>query len=241
MEYPACYLHQDIASAGTCFDCLKPICVTCQCIEKVTTYCPPCLKKKRAKRKMRNVVVAALSLLLLAGGAFAYSQFEPSFDYGKRHKEVLALKAQVKDEPCSRRANLALNEMLNSAHDYRATLQNAARFFENCGPYLRLRWTTYHAHKQLSEYAEAVQEATYLTDERPDDQDYWWWRGNAYVGLEDWESAAHDFQQCMLISPRANYCPRRRALLNRHRRQLCDLNLELRRAGQAHKTKTCGL
>ena len=207
MDYPGCYLHQNIASAGTCFDCLEPICASCQCTEKVTTYCPPCLKKKRGKRKVRNIAAALVLIPLIGAFAFALWQMEPSFDYGKRYDEVKALKAQVKDEPCSRRANLALNEILNSARDHRGAIENAERFFEECGPYLRLRWTTYHAHKQLSEYAKAVQEATYLTDERPDDQDYWWWRGNAYVGLEDWASAAHDFKQCMLISPRANYCP----------------------------------
>jgi len=143
---------------------------------------------------------------LIALAAFGISKMEPSFDYGDQYAEVTKLKKRSEAEPCDKTSTLEYTEALNQARDFRGALKNAARFYKSCGAFPRLRWATYHAHKSLSEYGEAVREATLLVEYRPDDKDYWWWRGQAYAGLQSYEEAANDFKQCLLISPKAGSC-----------------------------------
>jgi aspartyl protease family protein len=202
-----CYRHPEKSSVVTCFECLKPVCDGCQTLDGVTTVCIPCLASRRKRRKVRNVVMAAVVVPVLGAAVFGVTLIEPPFDYGEHAPEVRRLKERVERERCDRRANIELNEKLNQAGDHRGALDSAALFFEQCGDLPRLRWTTYTAHKSLSEFPQAAAEASKLIDSRPEDQDFWWWRGEVYAMAGQWDKAAPDFKQCMTLLPKARYCP----------------------------------
>lgn len=202
-----CYVHPDMEGITSCFGCLKPICNACSHMDKLHTVCSSCALSRRRARKVKGIAAAVFGVVAVAGGAFGLSQLEPPFDYGEHKYEVKKLKDLVDKEPCDRPKNLELAKLLNRAGDYRGTLDYAGRFFAECGDWYRLRWETFHAHKQLSEFDRAVAEATRLVEHEPEDQDYWWWRGEMYAELGDWEKAAFDFQQCVSLLPTANYCP----------------------------------
>lgn len=202
-----CYVHPDMEGLTSCFVCLKPICNACSHMDKMHTVCVSCALQRRKARKVKGVVFAAVAALVVGGGAFGVTQIEAPFDYGEHKYEVRKLRDLVEKEPCDRPKTLELLKLLNRAGDYRGTLERADTFFAECGDWYRLRWETFHAHKQLSEFDKAVVEATKLIEHEREDQDYWWWRGEMYAELGDWEKAAHDFQQCTSLLPTANYCP----------------------------------
>jgi aspartyl protease family protein len=85
--------------------------------------------------------------------------------------------------------------------DARGTVERTSAFFRTCGEFPRLRWLSYAAHKQLSEWDQAAAEATRLIESEPYDADYRGWRGLAYEQKGDFLRAAEDYQQAMLLRP----------------------------------------
>jgi aspartyl protease family protein len=127
----------------------------------------------------------------------ARSAFLP-LDYAK---EIATLRANVAREPCDRSAIIRLGEALMSVGDARGTVERTSAFFRTCGEFPRLRWLSYAAHKQLSEWDQAAAEATRLIESDPYDADYRGWRGVAYEQKGDFSRAAEDYQQALVLRP----------------------------------------
>jgi clan AA aspartic protease (TIGR02281 family) len=131
----------------------------------------------------------------------------PPFDYGVGTEHVAKLRARVQQEPCDRRAILQLAEAEFQAGDHRAVLFHARGFFKKCGDYPRLRWLTYEAHKQVSEWQQAGEEASKLIASNPHDADFRGWRGLVHEQTGDLEHAAEDYRQALLLRPQLRDLP----------------------------------
>jgi len=122
-------------------------------------------------------------------------------------EETAGLSAAVDKEPCDRAKIVPLCDALIHDGEPRLCLTRAAAFFTRCGDYWRLRWATYAAHKQLSEWEPAIAEATALVTQFPDDRDYRIWRGLAYAEKGDALHAVADYEQALAIEPQLGDVP----------------------------------
>ncbi|HYV45950.1 MAG TPA: aspartyl protease family protein [Myxococcaceae bacterium] len=207
-----CYQHPEKTARGTCSSCLRAICEVCSMFDGMEEVCPGCLLTRRGKRGARSMVLLGAALFLASlgamylgylwrtGGRGAYSP-QGLIDYGKKTDEINRLKAQIAAEPCDRRKIVELGDTLVQVGDYRGALNGNEAFFQKCGPYSRLLWVSYGAHKSLSEFDAAAADATRLIEEDPGDKDYWWWRGLAYEEKGDFEKAAADYRQAITLEP----------------------------------------
>ena len=121
--------------------------------------------------------------------------------YGSNVHDIKSLKTKLLEEPCDRPKTREITKLLYRSGVYREVIQYADRFWNKCGKYLRIRWTTYEAHKSLNEWDAAIADATKLIDDDPRDKDFRWWRGIAYAGKEDWKNAARDYEQALQLEP----------------------------------------
>jgi len=131
----------------------------------------------------------------------------PPFDYGVGTEHIQKLRARMQQEPCDRRAILELAEAEFRAGDHRGVLFHAQAFFKKCGDYPRLRWLTYEAHKQVSEWKQAGDEASKLIASNPHDADFRGWRGLVHEQTGDLEHAAEDYRQALLLRPQLRDLP----------------------------------
>lgn len=203
----SCYRHASEPAFDTCSRCMEAMCAVCASMVDGHVYCPPCAKKARVGKKVFQFVGFGVMALVIAGIAVWIAMQEPSFDYGKHTRDIDKLAAQLEKEPCDRAKIVSLTDKMLSAGDNRGALDRAQAFFDQCGELLRLRWITYEAHKRLSEFDLAVQDVTMLIDDRPEDADFWWWRGMAYEQAGNWEKAAADYRQCIANKPRITRIP----------------------------------
>lgn len=148
--------------------------------------------------------------------------------------ESAPLRAQLLREPCDRNAMLRLGEAQMREGDARGTVQRASEFFKTCGDFPRLRWLTYAAHKQLSEWEQAASEATKLIASDPYDADYRGWRGLAYEQKGDFSRAAEDFRQALLLRPGLVDLPLNLANAYEKLGRPCDAVLPLTQAVSQH-------
>ncbi|WP_395836387.1 aspartyl protease family protein [Cystobacter fuscus] len=131
----------------------------------------------------------------------------PKTDHGEYNQVIDSLTEHMQKEPCDRASIVKLGEWLLKASDARGALQVSGKFFDKCGEHLRLRWVSYSAHKQLSEFDAAAEDATRLIESEPDDKDYWFWRGQAREIQGDRHSAIRDYQQAIALEPRLQGVP----------------------------------
>ncbi len=75
-------------------------------------------------------------------------------------------------------------------------------FFNKCGEHLQLRWLTYTAYKQLSQWDKAISEVDRLITNDPYDKDYRWWRGFVFEQKGDLDQAVQDYRQALTLEPR---------------------------------------
>lgn len=122
-------------------------------------------------------------------------------------EETTALSAAIDKEPCDRAKIVPLCDSLIRDGEPRLCLTRADAFFTRCGDYWRLRWATYAAHRQLSEWEPAIAEATALVTQFPDDRDYRIWRGLAYAEKGDTLHAVADYEQALAIEPKLGDVP----------------------------------
>ncbi|HEY8212128.1 MAG TPA: TIGR02281 family clan AA aspartic protease [Myxococcaceae bacterium] len=233
-----CYQHPEKNAQGTCSACLRAICQVCSMFDGMEEVCPPCLVTRRNKRTMRRVILSAVALLLASlgtmylgylwrtGGRGAYSP-QGLIDYGKRADEIKRLKAQLDAEPCDRTKIVEYGEALAQAGDYRGALNSNEAFFQKCGPYPRLLWVSYGAHKSLSEFDAAATDATRLIEGDPGDKDYWAWRGLAYEEKGDPAKAASDYRQALTLQPALRSIPINLANMYERSGQPCEAMLAL--------------
>jgi len=117
-------------------------------------------------------------------------------------EQAAALSAALDKEPCDRGKIVQLCESLLRDGEPRLCLTRSEAFFTRCGEFWRLRWATYAAHKQLSEWDPAIADATGLVTQFPDDRDYRIWRGLAHAEKGDTLHAVADYEQALAIEPR---------------------------------------
>ena len=201
-----CYQHAEVTSVATCTHCVKPVCRACLVFEGSSELCLGCRETvRRAARGNKLAVWAVVGVVLAAAGATAgWVAMQPK-------PAPVALKtAEVippAPEPCDRTRIIKEGEAWNRAGEYRKAIEKSEAFFARCGEYPRLLWVTYTSHKYLSEFDNAAAAATKLIESDPDDKDYWWWRGIAYEGTQDWAKAAADYEQALKVQPKLKNIP----------------------------------
>jgi aspartyl protease family protein len=129
------------------------------------------------------------------------------FDYGEHTPAINRLNEQLHAEPCDRVKILQLVKTYFRAGDYRSVVRRSDAFIKRCGKYNRLLWTTYEAHKRLSEWEEAIVDASTLIADRPYDKDFRWWRGIVHEQLGQYAKAARDYRQSIGLQPRLRSIP----------------------------------
>jgi len=216
----SCYAHPGSPASQTCPGCLRPICEVCAVVDGLRVLCPACVRGARRGRRVRTALLTVLIVGALGGAGYALrgpirelfkEKPKPpptrTFNYGDLASTVRELDSQLAAEPCDRSKIIKLVETYYRAGDYRGVILRAEEFVKRCGKYPRVRWTTYEAHKQLSEWREAVADAAALIAEEPYDKDYRWWRGIALEQLGELEHAAEDYRQAIALVPNLRSIP----------------------------------
>jgi hypothetical protein len=212
-----CTIHG--ASAEThCLTCDARICAACVAV--VEERCPPCAHQHRRKARIVRsaaagvgtlVVGSFVALLIVSGGISRATPKAvapppkpagpPPFDYGTHHYTVENTQARLDKDPCNKSHALKLGETLNQAGDHARALALVTGWEPRCGAWPRLLWVAQHAHEQRREWEKAAGIATRLIASRPDDSDYWWWRGRDHVELGLDEQALIDLWQSLANQP----------------------------------------
>jgi len=224
-----CYQHPSSQAGSTCTRCLRPICDACTIFHTPTDpHCPTCLKQARRTRGLFRAGVAVVVLGALGtAGFFAYRVAtapppEKPFDYGEYTEVVRTLEDQVEREPCNKEKTHRLMETMLKATNYRGVVKRGDVFFGKCGPYPKLLWFTYTAHRELNEHDAAIVDATKLIDDKPNDHDFWWWRGIMYEQKGDLKRAAADYEKAISITPGLNAIPFNLATVYERMKRPCD-------------------
>jgi clan AA aspartic protease (TIGR02281 family) len=218
-----CYAHPQVTAVGPCRSCHKPLCDVCAVRDR--NYRMRCSLCERKASRGTAIIALAGAVVVAAGaaaGGLYYRKLSreaaavearrlasepPPFDYGVGTEHIGKLRARMQQEPCDRRAILELAEAEFQAGDHRGVLFHAEVFFKKCGDYPRLRWLTYEAHKQVSEWKQAGEEATKLIASAPHDADFRGWRGLVHEQTGDLEHAAEDYRQALLLRPQLRDLP----------------------------------
>lgn len=224
-----CKKHPTTAATGTCVPCGDPICDVCTSYGIEGAMCVACKRKQLAGKRRNRLILAGLGVAVLAAlspSIYRWAQKKaadvadgaPSLLKGK----LGLLSESLEKEPCDRQKIVAFCDELITEGEPRYCLVRANRFFEKCGDYPRLRWATYSAHKRLSEWDKAIEEASKIIEAHPDDSDYRWWRGIAYESKGDWAQAAADYEQTIAIEPKKSSIPYNLADMYRKLGRPCD-------------------
>jgi clan AA aspartic protease (TIGR02281 family) len=168
----------------------------------------------------------AQRLAALAEIARKASEPEP-FEYGIAAENIERLRAIIAKEPCDRARILDLANAVIQAGDARGSLFHANAFFKKCGDYPRLRWITYEAHKQLSEWPLALADASLLIESDPNDADYRGWRGLVNDQMGQLEPAAQDYRQALMLRPQLRDVPLNLANIYERQGKPCEAILPL--------------
>jgi tetratricopeptide (TPR) repeat protein len=170
------------------------------------------------RRRTRNIGIFAVAAVLAAGAVAAIiflgssrskraAAQENVADGGPAEApaedpiEIKLAKAKLEQEPCQARAAVELGDALNEHDRYAETVAFADDFQKRCGNEARvLLWKKFYALQQLKQWQASVEVATELVDGKPDDVDYWWWRGESLLELKRFAEAAADFRQSIANS-----------------------------------------
>ena len=186
---------------------MQAICARCVQLDGVHDTCSGCLAPKLARRRRaRLTIIGSVAALVIA--AFMYLALKGNpLRYGKESFEIMELEAAVEKEPCEKDKILTLAEAYLRAEDPRRCLALSTAYLSKCGDWPRLRWSRYSAFKRLSEYDNAVAEASLLIESSPYDHDYWWWRAQVHEQASRLEEAADDYRQALIIEPKLGNIP----------------------------------
>lgn len=110
-------------------------------------------------------------------------------------------RANLKQYPCDGGTAVKLAERMNAIGAHAPALKFIEEFGASCEMNYRLRWPAVVAHRKLGQFDQAVAQNTLLIEARPDDSDYWWWRGEDYSKLGKRSAADSDFRHSMAASP----------------------------------------
>jgi tetratricopeptide (TPR) repeat protein len=223
----ACSRHAAAPAVGSCYRCGNQVCEICLLYYGAQPHCPPCAGRARRADALKSAAKVVALLGVIAGVIVFLATRKVPIDHGSHTARIQTLRANLERESCDRQSELDLCEQLVAAGDSRGALDESAAFFKRCGEFPRLRWVTYEAHKQLSEWTAAADEAGKLIEHDPGDKDYWWWRGIAYESAGDDERAIADYRQSIARMPSLNRIPVNLANLLEKRGQFCEAAVPL--------------
>jgi aspartyl protease family protein len=239
MAVATCQNHPDVPATASCRGCFKQLCDVCVINDDgFVPFCGPCLKSRRRNGWIVRSVVGAVVLGIVGAGVYFERTREKPYDYGAAAPEIRRLSEQLDKEPCDRRKIIELGEAMLRAGDGRGTIKRADAFMAKCGDYPRLRWLTYEAHKQVSEWDLAIADASKLIETSPYDADFHGWRGLAYEQKGDLEHAAEDFRQALVLRPKLGDLPINLANVYERLGKPCDAIFPLEQAVYYHPDAT---
>jgi tetratricopeptide (TPR) repeat protein len=207
---PACFRHAAAAAATSCGACLQPICEICVLYDGTRGVCPPCARRHRRLRDARTIFLRGLGAASLVGLLVAMAFIVThghTRHVGVEQARIEELSDQLAHDPCDRVRTMALSDALLRAGDFRGVLKRNQDFSSRCGPWSRLLWTSFSAHRYLSEHQQAVEVASELIERSPGDKDFRWWRGLAYEEMGELELAAADYREALRLEPRLDRVP----------------------------------
>lgn len=162
-------------------------------------------------RRTLASVVTVVGMIATAWVAAHWLQIAPAtaatVDAVRSAGPIPVLRAYLEGQPCDRQKVIALGDRYLQEGQYVALLARAQAFTAACGPYPRLQWQVYDAHRQLGQWKDAAAVASKLIETDPDDKDYWWWRGLANEKQGALEAAAHDYRQALVRMPWLDHIP----------------------------------
>src|SRR5439155_20920856 len=149
---PSCYRHAAAPSAHQCARCRKPVCEICVLYDGAREVCPPCKQRARRLRRVRSGALASLggaAALAMAGAIAFVVTHGSSRAVGPEHRQIDALIQSLDAAPCDRARTVELGEALLREGDFRGALARNDAFVHRCGPYSRLLWISFSAHRWL--------------------------------------------------------------------------------------------
>ena len=225
----ACALHPEIGASALCEVCHRPVCD--ECVVHAGRYTRRCPRCERRHRIWARIAVGAGALALIGVvAARPWRMFRatgsavaaPEASAGQPSPALAQLLGALAREPCDRRKIIELAELLYRQGDARGAVSRADAFMAKCGDLPRLRWVTYAAYKQLSEWDRAAGEASKLIDSDPYDADYRGWRGLVYEQTGDFGRAAEDYKQALVLRPQLSDLPLNLAKVYEKLGRRCD-------------------
>jgi tetratricopeptide (TPR) repeat protein len=108
---------------------------------------------------------------------------------------------------CNRPKFHKLVKALWKADDPKGAISHAERYWKSCGQFLQLRWITFEAHKDLSEWDKAIEDVTKLINDDPYDKDFWVWRALVYERIGEYKKAAADYEKALALVPALKQIP----------------------------------
>jgi tetratricopeptide (TPR) repeat protein len=202
-----CFRHDAAPAVASCRKCLNAICDVCLVYDATLPHCPSCARSVRRMRAIGRAATLVSVLAVVGGGVTWLALRKGAFDHGTHAPKIRELRGKLEQASCHRQTALELAEQLLGAGDAQGTIAHIDGFLKKCGDWHRLRWARYSAHKQQSQWLLAVEDATQLIADRPDDQDFWWWRGQMYEQAGKHEEAISDYRQAHALLPKGNYIP----------------------------------
>ena len=167
--------------------------------------CESCARQAARRRaRVRGVLIAVVLVLVCGGVALALSLREPApppsvpVDAGDALEGFK--RERLAQAPCDHDANFDLVDYLIAQKRFDVAATAAAAAVKRCGPLGQMRWRLSFSLTQLHRWREATAVTSELIAEKPQDTDFWWWRGEDHAGGNQLELALVDFRQSIANS-----------------------------------------
>jgi tetratricopeptide (TPR) repeat protein len=188
--------------------------------------CRDCARARRLRRRLLlgGVVLAVLAVVGAAGWLAAGTlkvadtkRIAKGQHSGRITTEQMLALDIAKDLCNEKKYQAWVTEHAGSDCD--KVLARAQFFFDQCGPFPRLRWATHSCHKRREQYDQALADVNMLIRDWPYDKDFRWWRGELLAEQKQWDRALDDYLQSVMLAPTLKRIP-------------FDLAVQAKRAGQ---------
>jgi hypothetical protein len=169
------------------------------------SVCTSCARQAAGRRARIRGAAIAIGLVLVCGGvALALSLRNPGPPPPTPVDAGDALEAYKRERlaqsPCDHDANFDLVDYLIAQKRFDTAAAAAAAAVKRCGPLGQMRWRLSFSLTQLHRWREATAVTSELIAEKPQDTDFWWWRGEDHAGGNQLDLALVDFRQSIANS-----------------------------------------
>ena len=209
MDKIFCYLHPSKPAETTCSRCKKPLCSACSTFYYGLGrhFCPLCLRTIQRNRTILKACISVLACGLLGLGIYYISVRPAGLGTLPNRTAGARIDPSMIVGDCDRNKIVERAEAKFRAGEPQQAIDLCDTFFNKCGEHLRLRWITYEAYKQLSQWDKAIGEVDRLIADDPYDKDYRCWRGIALERKGDFEGAIQDYRQALALAPSLGRIP----------------------------------